>query len=215
MKLYFNSFNNTKFDNIDKLTQAITHDLSNAVGSKATFTLIPLTSQIPQENLASSSDNQIINQINIHHNFNGICLDELDIECDTYLPNPSYLQLQNQALNNKEASNTPETHEMLYSNLLKSNCLVTHQPDWGSVYIEYAGMPIDHPGLLKYIVSLRNHNEFHEQCVERIFNDILINCKPQQLTVYARYTRRGGLDINPYRTTDANYNVTNLRLVRQ
>jgi 7-cyano-7-deazaguanine reductase len=83
---------------------------------------------------------------------------------------------------------------------LKSNCLVTGQPDWASVQIQYIGAPINHEGLLRYIIGFREHNEFHEQCVERIFTDILRQCKPQKLAVYARYTRRGGLDINPWRS---------------
>jgi 7-cyano-7-deazaguanine reductase len=88
----------------------------------------------------------------------------------------------------------------LYSHLLKSNCPITNQPDWGSVCIQYEGPKISHEGLLKYIVSFRTHNEFHEHCVERIFVDIMERCHPQKLTVSARYTRRGGLDINPFRT---------------
>ncbi|GAL07662.1 NADPH dependent preQ0 reductase [Photobacterium aphoticum] len=93
--------------------------------------------------------------------------------------------------------------EELNSHLLKSNCLITSQPDWGSVRISYTGKQIDREKLLRYIVSFRNHNEFHEQCVERIFTDIMKYCQPELLTVYARYTRRGGLDINPYRTNMA------------
>jgi 7-cyano-7-deazaguanine reductase len=205
MKLYFNSLNNTKFNNVDEVTQTVNKDLSDAVGKPVAFTIFPLTP------LTSCMSTAIPTPFNLHNNFTGICLDNLEIACDTYLPHSEYLKL----LDNNGLSKPHEVHEMLYSNLLKSNCLVTNQPDWGSVYIEYSGMPIDHSGLLKYIVSLRNHNEFHEQCVERIFNDILINCKPKQLTVYARYTRRGGLDINPYRTTTANYDAINLRLIRQ
>ena len=91
--------------------------------------------------------------------------------------------------------------EVLVSNLLKSNCLVTGQPDWGSVQISYTGPQIDQAGLLRYIVSFRNHNEFHEQCVERIYMDVMARCKPTKLAVYARYTRRGGLDINPWRAS--------------
>jgi 7-cyano-7-deazaguanine reductase len=106
--------------------------------------------------------------------------------------------------------------ETLYSDLLKSNCLVTNQPDWGSVQIIYKGKQINHEGLLKYIISFRNHNEFHEQCIERIFIDIKNYCKPEQLTVYGRYTRRGGLDINPYRSTESiDSSGKNFRLIRQ
>jgi 7-cyano-7-deazaguanine reductase len=105
--------------------------------------------------------------------------------------------------------------EVLTSNLLKSNCLVTGQPDWGSVRISYSGVPIDQEGLLQYLVSFRNHNEFHEQCVERIFMDIWTRCKPLRLSVYARYTRRGGVDINPFRTSYAQALPPSTRTARQ
>ncbi|MFN8771258.1 MAG: hypothetical protein ACK5Z5_07075 [Neisseriaceae bacterium] len=131
-------------------------------------------------------------------------MDDLDIECNDYQPNVAYLKNDHEVITEK-----------LYSNLLKSNCLVTEQPDWGTIYIEYTGIKINHEGLLKYIVSLRNHNEFHEQCVEKIFNDIRRKCSPDSLTVYARYTRRGGIDINPYRSTNKNYQVPSQRLIRQ
>ncbi|MFO0320369.1 MAG: NADPH-dependent 7-cyano-7-deazaguanine reductase QueF, partial [Neisseriaceae bacterium] len=124
--------------------------------------------------------------------------------CDIYQPNPDYLTTDSEYVTEK-----------LYSNLLKSNCLVTEQPDWGTVFIEYSGLTINQAGLLKYIVSLRNHNEFHEQCIEKIFNDIQRRCAPEHLTVYARYTRRGGLDINPYRSTNKSYQISNYRLIRQ
>ena len=91
--------------------------------------------------------------------------------------------------------------ETLYSHLLRTNCPVTDQPDWASLYISYKGAQIDADGLLKYIVSFRQHQDFHEQCVEKIFSDIMQRCEPAELSVYARYMRRGGLDINPYRST--------------
>ena len=105
--------------------------------------------------------------------------------------------------------------ETLTSRLLKSNCLVTGQPDWGSVQIRYSGPPIDQAGLLAYIVSFRNHNEFHEPCAERMFTDIWKHCHPTKLTVYARYTRRGGLDINPFRTSWPQALPANVRTARQ
>jgi 7-cyano-7-deazaguanine reductase len=105
--------------------------------------------------------------------------------------------------------------ETLTSRLLKSNCLVTGQPDWGSVQIRYSGPPIDQAGLLAYIVSFRNHNEFHEPCVERIFTDVWRHCRPTKLAVYARYTRRGGLDINPFRTSWPQALPENVRTARQ
>lgn len=187
MKLYFNSFNGTKFANSSQLIDTVVKDLSQAVGTKVEFRLLPVDSQ------------ELLGK------FGGICLDELDIKCDIYQPHPEYLTY-----------GTNMVSEKLYSNLLKSNCSVTFQPDWASVYIQYTGMQIEHAGLLKYIVSLREHNEFHEQCVEHIFYDIMTRCKPSQLTVYARYTRRGGLEINPYRTTEQNFEVPdNNRLIRQ
>ncbi len=189
MKLYFNSFNNTKFENIQQLEKIVIKDLSDAVGADVQFRIIKL----------EAADCQI------YRAFDGICLDKLDIECDVYLPHPDYLTTNNEIV-----------QEELYSDLLKSNCLVTNQPDWGSLYIKYTGKQIDHSGLLKYIISLRDHNEFHEQCVERIFTEILSRCKPSELTVYARYTRRGGLDINPYRTTnECATPISNGRMIRQ
>jgi len=137
----------------------------------------------------------------------GMSLDRLDIEVDSYLPDASVLRA-----NHEEAP----IEETLVSHLLKSNCLVTGQPDWASVQIRYAGAPIDHEGLLRYVIGFREHNEFHEQCVERMFMDILQQCKPHKLAVYARYTRRGGLDINPWRS---NYSTgqppANVRGARQ
>jgi len=140
------------------------------------------------------------------HELDGLSLDRLDIECSRYTPAPDLLSA---------VFDEPPVTEVLTSNLLKSNCLVTGQPDWGSVRISYSGPQIDQEGLLQYIVSFRNHNEFHEQCVERIFMDIWTRCKPVKLTVYARYTRRGGLDINPFRTSFPQALPANVRTGRQ
>ena len=118
------------------------------------------------------------------------------------------------ALSLVDATHAP-VNETLTSRLLKSNCLVTGQPDWGSVQIRYSGPPIDQAGLLAYIVSFRNHNEFHEPCAERMFTDIWARCKPNKLAVYARYTRRGGLDINPFRTSWPQALPPNIRTARQ
>ena len=137
--------------------------------------------------------------------FEGECLDDLDITCSVYMVDPGFLSVSDERV-----------EEILYSDLLKSNCLVTNQPDWGSVQIEYKGKKINREGLLKYLISFRNHNEFHEQCIERIFMDIMRFCQPESLTVYGRYTRRGGLDINPYRSTEKpTMDGKNFRLVRQ
>jgi 7-cyano-7-deazaguanine reductase len=136
----------------------------------------------------------------------GLPLDRLDIECDRFAPAPELLRAKH---------DEPPVEETLTSNLLKSNCPVTGQPDWGSVQISYTGAAIDQEGLLKYIVSFRNHQDFHEHCVERMFVDIMARCKPDRLAVYARYTRRGGLDINPFRTSYPIALPANVRTARQ
>ena len=176
LKLYLNSFTNTRFSSKKEVADLIQKDLSDFTGASVGVKITPIE---------KFSDNEI-------KTFEGICLDDLDVECNQYLINNEFLQTEQRIVT-----------ETVYSNLLKSNCLVTGQPDWGSVQIHYTGNKIQHEGLLKYLVSFRNHNEFHEQCVERIFMDILTICQPQKLTVYARYTRRGGLDINPFRSTEA------------
>ena len=141
------------------------------------------------------------------YELDGLSLDRLDIDCTRYQP-------ASELLSANTVDESPVS-EVLVSNLLKSNCLVTGQPDWGTVQIGYTGAQIAHEGLLQYIVSFRNHNEFHEQCVERIFMDIWTRCKPSRLTVYARYTRRGGLDINPFRTSHPQALPVNSRNARQ
>ncbi|WP_454786164.1 NADPH-dependent 7-cyano-7-deazaguanine reductase QueF [Legionella sp. WA2024007413] len=190
LKLYFNSFNNTRIQNVDELENTIKKDLQERVGAEVGVKIY----------LLEKAD-----QFVVHQSLMGESLDHLDVECSVYLVEPSFLATSNEVV-----------EETLYSNLLKSNCLVTNQPDWGSVQIDYKGRKIDREGLLKYLVSYRNHNEFHEQCIERIFIDILNYCKPEKLTVYGRYTRRGGLDINPYRSTEKTSFINkNLRLIRQ
>lgn len=190
MKLYFNTFNNTKFDDAKTVAETIKRDLSAGVGGEVIVHLHTLGS---------------IKNATLHASMEGECIDDLDVECDID-------SIQLSQLKTEEA----DVEEVLYSDLLKSNCLVTFQPDWASVQISYKGKKINREGLLKYLVSFRNHNEFHEQCIERIFADIMRHCKPESLTVYGRYTRRGGLDINPYRTTESASRLpVNLRLVRQ
>ena len=174
MKLYFNSLNNRKFPYLQTVQSTITHDLVKKVGTQVSVKIIPI-SEFNHEKIVT---------------FDGKCLDELDVNCTVYTVDPSFLTVENEIAD-----------ETLYSNLLKSNCLVTNQPDWGSVQIIYKGKKINHEGLLRYIISFRNHNEFHEHCIERIFIDIMRICNPEELTVYGRYTRRGGIDINPYRST--------------
>lgn len=121
--------------------------------------------------------------------FKGICLDSLDIEVDTYQLDAGLLKLGEDYV-----------QESLYTNVFKSNCLVTGQPDWASIFIHYQGPHIDHECLLKYLISFRQHLEFHEQCIERIFSDLIRICKCEKLTVFGKFTRRGGLDINPFRS---------------
>lgn len=189
-KLYLNSFNQTKFASWQEVADVLSKDLSACAGQDVDVTLSPL---------------QDFAELNIGE-FDGINIDGQDIEIDDYSFNPELLQ---------DAATGMVVTETLHSDLLKSNCLITNQPDWGSVRISYTGKRIDREKLLRYIVSFRRHNEFHEQCVERIFTDLMRFCQPELLTVYARYTRRGGLDINPYRTNMGKTPSDNNRLARQ
>lgn len=189
LKLYFNSFNNTKIKNIEELENILKKDLEAHVEAPVLVKIYPLEhAPLP-----------------ISQQLTGECIDHLDVACSVYLVEPTFLSVHDDVV-----------EEILYSHLLKSNCLVTNQPDWGSVQIAYRGKKINQEGLLQYLISYRNHNEFHEQCIERIFVDIMNYCKPEILTVYGRYTRRGGLDINPYRSTErAILDGKNIRLIRQ
>ncbi len=189
-KLYLNSFNQTRFDNWQQVANALQTDLSACAGEAVDVTLSPL-SELEGETIAGLS---------------GECLDHQDISIDDYRFHPEWLE---------DAAQGAVVSETLHSHLLKSNCLITNQPDWGSVRIAYKGKKINREKLLRYLVSFREHNEFHEQCVERIFMDIMRFCQPEKLTVYARYTRRGGLDINPYRTNMGKTPSENNRLARQ
>jgi 7-cyano-7-deazaguanine reductase len=190
-KLYLNSFNQTRLASPEALADLLRTDLSDGFGA-------PVQVKLTMPDAFSS----------LHMGeLEGLLLDRLDIEVDEYTPNPARLKA-----NHDEAT----VEESLVSHLLKSNCLVTGQPDWASVQIRYAGAQIDQEGLLQYLIGFRNHNEFHEQCVERIFMDILRQCRPQKLAVYARYTRRGGLDINPWRSNfTTGQRPPNLRNARQ
>jgi 7-cyano-7-deazaguanine reductase len=190
LKLYLNSFNMTRFASTDAVREVLVRDLSAATSVRVGVKLV----------LPEAFDAQPI------HELSGLCLDRMDLDCDLYQPAPELLTAAFDEL--------PVT-ETLTSHLLKSNCLVTGQPDWGSVQIHYSGPQIDQAGLLRYLVSFRGHNEFHEQCVERIYMDLLTRCKPLKLQVYARYTRRGGLDINPWRTSHPAAAPANVRTARQ
>jgi 7-cyano-7-deazaguanine reductase len=195
-KLYLNSFNNTRFTSADEVKARVRTDISAAIWQGG-----PVQSSVGVKLLGPE-----LFDLESVHELDGLSLDRLDVECTRYTPAPELLTA---------AFDEKPVEEVLVSKLLKSNCLVTGQPDWGSVQIRYSGPQIDQEGLLKYIVSFRNHNEFHEQCVERMFMDIWTRCKPALLTVYARYTRRGGLDISPFRTSHPQPVPTNVRTARQ
>ncbi|MDD2545704.1 MAG: NADPH-dependent 7-cyano-7-deazaguanine reductase QueF [Burkholderiaceae bacterium] len=195
-KLYLNSFNNTRFADAAEVQARIRADVSAAVWRGADRSAsIGVKLLLPE-----LFDREPV------HELDGLSLDRLDVECTHYHPAPELLTA---------AFDQGPVSEVLTSRLLKSNCLVTGQPDWASVQIHYSGPQIDQEGLLQYLVSFRNHNEFHEQCVERIFMDLWTRCKPIKLSVYARYTRRGGLDINPWRTSHPQALPAHIRTARQ
>ncbi|WP_114416178.1 NADPH-dependent 7-cyano-7-deazaguanine reductase QueF [Marinospirillum perlucidum] len=185
-KLYLNSFNLTSFDSEEAVLQRLREDLSQAVG-------------LPVEVTLFRGDAGLVPQA-----LEGRCLDDLDISVEDYTPAPHLLKADPDLL----------VSETLVSHLLKSNCPVTGQPDWASVQISYRGPKLDAAGLLAYLISYREKGDFHEHCVEEIFVDLLKQCQPQELSVYARYLRRGGLDINPWRST-LSLKPANLRQLRQ
>ncbi len=196
LKLYLNSYNNTRLADAAEVQARLRQDLSEAVWRGSERRGSVGVSLIAPEQF----------ELQAIHELDGINLDRLEVECTDYTPAPQLLSA---------AFDEPPVSETLSSNLLKSNCLVTGQPDWASVQIRYSGPPIDQAGLLRYLVSFRNHNEFHEQCVERIFMDIWHRCRPAKLAVYARYTRRGGLDINPWRSSHPQPLPPHVRTARQ
>ena len=188
-KLYLNSFNQTTFADFADVQQTLQRDLQDCAQGEVKVRLNSLADYTAQPIVALS----------------GECIDAQDIEVRDYAFNATLLN---------HCTGEHLIEETLVSHLLKSNCLITQQPDWGSLQIHYVGKQINREQLLRYIISFRQHNEFHEQCVERIFCDLMQYAKPEKLTVYARYTRRGGLDINPYRS---NFEPLpqNVRLARQ
>jgi 7-cyano-7-deazaguanine reductase len=190
-KLYLNSLNNKHFEDENQLRELIIKDLSIVAGSKIT-TRIQATEAVAKKGMQEMS---------------GVLLDRLDIEVDPNLPADPNLLGVNESFGPIE--------QCLVSHLLKSNCPVTGQPDWASVQIRYQGRPILEEGLLRYLIGFRQLGEFHEHCVETIFTDIKRQCKPEKLSVYARYTRRGGLDINPFRTDYNSPWPDNIRHARQ
>lgn len=188
-KLYLNSLNQTVFADRETLRQTLAADLSGVAGVPVAVRLRSLA-EVQEEGVAALP---------------GQCIDELDVGISRYgLPSGELLR----------CDRGRRVEEVLHSHLLKSNCPVTGQPDWGSVVVDYRGPALDPASLLAYLVSFRQHADFHEQCVERIFLDLQRLLEPERLSVYARYVRRGGLDINPFRSTEALV-PDNRRLVRQ
>lgn len=187
-KLYLNSFHQTSFESIEEVSELLKTDLSLCTQSTLILELAPLTSIHSCELIKPE----------------GTCLDSLDIEVTQYTVDPNLLRVENEIVT-----------ETVYSDIFKSNCLGTGQPDWGSIQINYTGQKINHEQLLKYLISFRHHNEFNEHCVERVFTDIMRQCNPKSLTVIAHYTRRGGLDTNPCRSTEDNPPIDSSRLIRQ
>lgn len=189
-KLYLNSLNQCRFSDFNQVKELLQRDLSAVAAAPVAVELFAV----------DELDSWQVERLS------GTCLDDLDIAVEHY-------QLKADLLVGA-ADSRSIVSETLHSHLLKSNCLITSQPDWASVWIDYRGAKIDEKTLLSYLISFRQHNEFHEQCVERIFTDLMRYCQPEQLTVYARYTRRGGLDINPWRSTHLSA-APNWRLSRQ
>jgi 7-cyano-7-deazaguanine reductase len=174
-KLYLNSLNNHVFASEEQFVQQVTEDLGRVAHAQVELQLFTLEAQ----ELAGATDL-------------GACLDECDPGPRQSEPTGSTLQI----------AGDERVEEMVYSNLLRSLCPVTAQPDWATVRIYYRGPAISHASLLAYILAFRNHQEFHEHCIERMFSDLMLACKPELLEIQGFYTRRGGLDINPFRSTD-------------
>lgn len=196
LKLYLGSFNNTRFSDAAEVLARLRADLTEVAWRGGM-----LQSSVGVKLIAA----ELFDREPVYE-FDGLSLDRLDLDCSHYTPVPELLT---------SVTDEAPVSEVLTSNLLRSNCPVTGQPDWGSVQISYFGPQIDQAGLLRYIVSFRNHNGFHEHCVERMFMDITQRCLPHKLAVYARYTRRGGLDINPFRTSYPQALPANCRNARQ
>lgn len=194
LKLYLNSFNNSQFESFAHVKEVIENDVSKAISSKVIVSLQGLKSNVNLKNP------------------DGICLDDIEINVEKFDFENRLEFLQNIQQTNQNI------HEIVFSNLLRSNCPITGQPDWGTITIEYSGHKICHKNLLRYILSYRNHNDFHEHCVESIFSEIMTFLKPKTLKVYANYTRRGGIDINPYRFHENDFRMNEIfcnRLIRQ
>ncbi|MEO5626260.1 MAG: NADPH-dependent 7-cyano-7-deazaguanine reductase QueF [Dokdonella sp.] len=189
-KLYLNGYNRERVTDADELHARLVRDLSAAAGIEVE---VDLTSA---ERFSAVTLSEL----------EGESIDGQMLDIDDYGP-PNAMHL-------RAVADGDTADESLVSNLLKSNCPVTGQPDWASVQMRYSGPRIERAGLLRYLISFREHAEFHEQCVERIFVDVMRACAPHTLSIYARYTRRGGLDINPWRASHTGA-PTNPRGARQ
>lgn len=186
LKLYLNSFNQTVFISIGQVKETLVNDLSVCCGASVDVRLYAVQDYVRSAITDFS------------------CIDHLAVKCTNYQPTPSLLSYN---------ENTVQNYHVC-SHLFRSLCPVTGQPDWATLYISYSGKQINEVSLLQYIVSFRNHQGFHEQCVEQVYMDLLQYCQPEKLSVYGRFVRRGGLDINPFRTSHAS-DCINIRDSRQ
>mgnify|MGYP001552982671 FL=1 len=186
-KLYLNSLSMSRFSSLAEVADTVTEDLNACVGTEVTVHVYPVT----------RTEARGVSRLA------GSCLDSLAVKCSDWNVSPELLQADKQTL----------VEEDLHSHLLRSLCPVTGQPDIASLQISYRGPKIDHAGLLRYVVSYRQHRDFHETCVERMFVDLMARCTPEHLSLHARYQRRGGLDINPFRSSSTGKPL-NLRLWR-
>lgn len=176
MKLYLNSLNQEAYSSRDQVSRLIAADLSQAAGAEVKVDLSPLENGSQPSGLSGDE----------------VCLDAIELEINSYSPTPSLLNLVGHG----------QADESLVTHLFRSNCPITNQPDWASVRISYRGPAISHQHLLAYLISFRLHNDYHENCIERIFMDIQARCRPDYLCVAANFLRRGGLDINPIRASE-------------
>lgn len=188
LKLYLNSFSMSRFASPTAVAEAIASDLSACTGGRAGVKVQPL----------ASTEARRVSRLA------GTCLDSMSATCSEWAVDADLLRADRNAV----------VEEDLHTHLLRSLCPVTSQPDIGSLQISYRGPKIDRTSLLRYIVSYRQHSDFHEACVERMFVDLMARCAPQELSIHARYQRRGGIDINPYRSNN-DERPMNLRLWRQ
>lgn len=182
LKLYLNGLNNQVFDGYDDAAKLISADLSAIIGRSITVMLSPVSNDLPIEPLDLRTWSS---------------LDALDPVCD-----PAWLVPMQERLSH---TNGPIVHEKLYTRLFRANCLVTNQPDWATILIEYRGKPWDHEGLLQYLISYRNYQAFHEKCIDKVYTDLMQVLAPEALVVQGNFTRRGGVDISPLRASSPVY----------